>query len=217
MIEVFIANINDVSIQTYKNFLLKLPEKEQQKVLKYHQIEDRQRTLLGKMLLYDYLEKYTSSNLLDIKHTKYHKPYIDNSNINFNISHSGKYAVCAFSAFNPIGVDIEEISPTINIDDFKDFFLKSDFAMINNSSNPLKKFYTIWTKKEAILKAEGKGLFDDIKKVQILGDKISFENRDYFTYSYEIDNHIISLIYPKKENINFFRFSSLNLYRTFFP
>lgn len=206
MIEVYIANIEDISNQTYQNFLLKLPKEAEQKVLAYHQIEDRQRTLLGKMLLLDYLEKYTSHNLFDIKYTKYHKPYIDNSNINFNISHSGRYTVCAFSNSNSIGIDIEEMSPTINIDDFKDFLLKLDSKMINNSSNPLKTFYTIWTKKEALLKAEGKGLFNDIKKVEILDDKISFENRDYFTHSYEIDNHIISLIYQKEEDIEFIYF-----------
>jgi len=204
MIEVFIANINDISNQTYQNFLLKLPKEVEQKVLAYHQIEDRKRTLLGKMILLDYLEKHTTLTLFDIKHTKYHKPYIDNSNINFNISHSGKYVVCAFSNSNTNGIDIEEMSTNINLNDFKDFLLKSDFTMIDKSQNPLKTFYTIWTKKEALLKAEGKGLFNDIKKVQIIDDKISFENRDYFTYSYEIDNHIISLIYQNEEDIKFF-------------
>lgn len=210
MIEVFIANINDISNQTYQNFLFKLPKEAEQKVLAYHQIEDRKRTLLGKMILLDYLEKHTTLTLFDIKHTKYNKPYIDSSNINFNISHSGKYVVCAFSKSNPIGIDIEEISTNINLNDFKDFLPKSDFSMIDKSPNPLKTFYTIWTKKEALLKADGKGLFNDIKKVQIIDDKISFENRDYFTYSYEIDNHIISLIYKNKDDIKFFEFSFLN-------
>jgi 4'-phosphopantetheinyl transferase len=204
MINIFIKNIEEVSLVKYEKFLLTLPIEMQKEVLKYVQKEDKERTLMGKMLLLDYLEKNTCFNLYSIRRTEYHKPYIPNSDICFNISHSGKYVIFACTFSNVIGIDIEEMNPNIDIDDFKTVLSEDEYIGIENAKEPLAPFYTLWTKKEALLKAEGKGFFDDVRAIRIKEDKIIFKDREYFTFSSKLDNYIFSLVYFKKEEIKIF-------------
>ena len=202
MIDVFIQNIDKVSPEEYNDFLLTLPKAMQKEVLKYREKEDRQRTLVGKMLLLNYLKIDTSFTLFDIEKSLYHKPFIPNSNISFNISHSGKYVVVACTLSNVIGIDVEEMKEGISIGEFKEVFSLEEYSYIKKSKEPLNTFYSLWTKKEALLKAEGKGLLDDIQAVKISEDKIVFKNRKYFTLSYELNNHLISLVYKNIDEIN---------------
>ncbi len=204
MINVFIQNIEKVSSQEYEEFFLELPKEMQVEVSKYQVKEDRQRTLVGKMLLLNLLKQYSSSNLFDIKRTKYNKPYLENSSNCFNISHSGKYVICAFSYNNPIGIDIEELNSNIDINDFEEVLLTNEYDSIQNSKDPLKLFYTIWTKKEALLKAEGKGLMDNIKAIKIKNDKIYFNNKKYFCFVFEFENFIFSLVSLYKDDVKIF-------------
>lgn len=206
MIEVTIANIEEISKDTYKDFFSILPQKMQEEVSKYRLEKDRQRTLAGKMLLLSYLEKNTLFNLSHIEKTHYHKPYIKGSDITFNISHSGKYVVCAFSLSNTIGIDIEQISLQVNLDDFKEVLLENELNKIQSSKKPFQEFYTVWTIKEALLKAEGKGLIDDIKEVIIKGNEVFFKNKKYFISSHTFEDYVLSLVYRKEDEIKFSRF-----------
>ena len=47
-------------------------------------------------------------NWQEMKQTSYGKPYIENSDIYFNISHSGSYILCAVGN-EEVGVDIEGV------------------------------------------------------------------------------------------------------------
>lgn len=201
MINVFIQNIEEISSEMYNLFFLKLPKDMQEEVLRYSLIEDRQRTLAGKMLLLDYLKKHTDFTLYDIKKTEYFKPYVKDSNIQFNISHSGKYVICAFSFSETIGIDIEKISEKICIDDFKEVLLQEELQKIKESSNSKKSFYITWTQKEAVLKSVGKGFLDDVKAMKIVENLIFFKHKKYFTSSYHFDNYIFSIVSSKKEEI----------------
>jgi len=202
MINVFIQNINDISIEAYEKFFLELPKEMKENVEKYLLKEDRQRSLIGKMLLLNYLKKHTYFNLYDIKVTSYNKPYIPNSTISFNISHSGEYVILAATFSNTIGVDIEEMNPNIDINDFKEVLSQDEYNHIQNSQESLKDFYTLWTTKEALLKAEGKGFFDDAKMIKIKKDKIVFKNKEYFILSSSFQNYMISIVFKNKDEIS---------------
>jgi 4'-phosphopantetheinyl transferase len=163
----------------FHHLLEKLPPAIQNKILKFRKWEDRQRSLLGKMLLIDGLKSYGYSNSLDaLKYSAFDKPYFDQS-IHFNISHSGTYTICAISDTNKIGVDIEEVKE-IPLVDFDNEFSKEELKKIHSAENPLQQFYTLWTQKEAFLKAIGEGLNVPLNEVVIVNDKIIWKKEEWF-------------------------------------
>ncbi|MBI3234374.1 MAG: 4'-phosphopantetheinyl transferase superfamily protein [Bacteroidetes bacterium] len=142
-----------------------IPADMQGKVRKYKRWQDAQSSLLGKNLLIKGLKKYGfhKSVLHDIRYTPYMRPYFPN-NINFNISHSGNCVVCAISSDFELGIDVEEIRPIV-IRDFDSQFNENEMSNIYGSDDKLFAFYDLWTKKEAVIKADGRGMSVPLKSV----------------------------------------------------
>jgi 4'-phosphopantetheinyl transferase len=88
-------------------------------------------------------------------HGKRGKPHLPDRRP-FNITHAGDYAVLALSR-SAVGVDIERIRDI----DWKRvsarFFHPDEQAFLAKANDPESTFFTIWTLKEAYLKAEGQG------------------------------------------------------------
>jgi len=178
----------------FNSFLDQLPPGMQKQVLRFRKWEDRQRGMLGKMLLIKGLESlgHNSSLLNDIKFTSFQKPYFDKP-IHFNISHSGEYIICAISKTNKVGIDIEEIKD-IPLIDFDNEFSKKELEEIYNAKNPLQLFYTYWTQKEAFLKAIGSGLNVPLNTVAIHDNKIIWNKDVWFIKEIKIDTNYISYL-----------------------
>lgn len=128
----------------------------------------------------------------DIRINEYGKPYLD-SDVQFNISHSGQYTVLAVSDCN-VGVDIECISDkNLGISDV--VFTEDEKAWIN--VDPIKRFFILWTAKESILKLFGTGLSVDMKSFSSL--KLFNEDfavigcRTIYYKSFIIDNHALTV------------------------
>lgn len=85
------------------------------------------------------------------------KPYLANiENIHFNISHSGRMAMCAIDT-KPVGVDIEKIKPySDNV--ARRIMSAEEWRAFAVAQNKEEMFYKIWTLKEAYLKYTGDGI-----------------------------------------------------------
>lgn len=138
---------------------------------------------LGAWLLLDDLKKKNFS------YTKYGKPYIKGSNVKFNISHSGDYAICAFSDID-IGCDIEKIAS------FDEPLLEQ--CMQDDEIYEIKKnnklFYDYWTMKESYIKCIGKGLNLDPKTFSVKSIN------DHYFYKIRIDNNYSCTVCSKYKN-----------------
>lgn len=96
---------------------------------------------------------------LEILIGEHGKPYINNCNLQFNLSHSGCYALIALSDVGAVGVDIEQHDTRSDyVAIAKRFFTKDEFLYIENQSDQRLAFYVIWTYKEAYVKAIGRGI-----------------------------------------------------------
>lgn len=147
-----------LSSDLFRSLTYLLPADTISSIMKFRKWKDAHACLFGRLLLREMLRSFSlAQNLSDLRYTNYQKPYFENSGFNFNISHSGKYVVCAGSNQSKLGVDIEEIK-SIHIPDFKEQFHTDEWTQINNSTNKLNSFYEFWTMKEALIKADGKGL-----------------------------------------------------------
>lgn len=122
-------------------------------------------------------EVYKISNY-EIVYNKYHKPYLKDSNLYFNISHDKDTIVLAISD-KEIGVDIEYL--TYKEEVVKHRFNKKEQLIIKNSLNKEYDFTRIWVMKEAYLKCIGTGLEYGLKKVDATKlNKIDIINKDTY-------------------------------------
>ena len=116
--------------------------------------------------------------------------------IEFNISHSGNYALIAITLSNKLGVDIEEINPDIDHHSLsKRFFSKQENLELQGVSVEQRCdiFYRVWTRKESFIKATGKGVTFGLERFSVSlneGSEAGLEvktsvqlDNEYFTYN----------------------------------
>ena len=143
--------------EVFHSLLTRLPASLQQTALKYRNWEDRHASLLGKLLLRLALKNAGYPTDLDrLRYTTEKKPFFPEGPA-FNISHSGNRVVCLLGDRDPLGIDIESLSP-LSFEDFQPQFTPDEWSAIQRHPTPLNAFYRFWTAKESILKADGRGL-----------------------------------------------------------
>ena len=167
--------IMDVTIPPIEFFLPRVSGERIERMKQYKFEIDRRRGLAAETLLNFGLKRLCSglSVPVTIKRDENGKPHIvldeadkrllrsagvlpaDRESIDFSLSHSGDYAICAIAGreTEEIGVDIEEHrrdSGKIA----EHFFCEGENARIQNAED----FYMYWTLKESFIKAVGLGL-----------------------------------------------------------
>jgi len=99
---------------------------------------------------------------LDIQKTSAGKPFLTYDNaIRFNLTHSHGRALIAIAKDREVGIDLEKIRPEVDIVSLANRFLSSqDQAYIGagDSKRRHDRFLQVWVAREAVFKAEGKGM-----------------------------------------------------------
>lgn len=119
------------------------------------------------------------------------KPYAVDLDVNFSISHSGDYVICAVSE-KEIGADIEKIRE-VKSDVSKRFASESETEYISSRKNGL---FEIWTLKEAYFKCIGTGINKNIKNVSFdikENDILCSEEGYKFSFHNIADGYICSV------------------------
>ena len=128
--------------------------------------EDAARYMLSHGALRLLYGGYTGIGLERVRLTTsaYGKPFVrpgrEDRPLFFNLSHSGGFALCAFSRDGEVGVDIERVRAFSDLQSLADFALHPDEAdALASLPEPerLAGFFELWTKKEAFVKGLGKG------------------------------------------------------------
>ena len=122
--------------------------------------DDRLRTLGGSILLHEVLG-LDEKRLVILPGGKPAAPSLGRQ---FNLSHSGEYAVLAVSDF-PVGVDIEG-SSLQHIKVANRVYTSEELSWMNEK--PKKRFTLLWTMKEAVSKALGLGLRLPFREFDVL-------------------------------------------------
>jgi 4'-phosphopantetheinyl transferase len=92
---------------------------------------------------------------------QYGKPLLTGGDIEFNLSHSGGYALVAVSRGRNVGVDVEKIRADIEIENLSSrYFSTGEISelMALPPEQRMVGFFQCWTRKEAYIKAQGLGL-----------------------------------------------------------
>lgn len=141
----------------------------------FHRAEDKYRFLAGRWLLQQWLCDNGLLTRLDaITLDGYKRPVLDG--ISFSISHSGDWAALAATAGNEkMGLDIEQN----NIMPVQDYMLpftqaEQHYILAEDSVN---RFYCLWTRKEAVLKAMGQGFLSEPANTEVLDNIVMVEGK----------------------------------------
>lgn len=118
-----------------------------------------------------------TSLINDMQWDEYQRPFISGE-IDFNISHTKGLIVCALVKGGKIGVDAEQIIP-VNISDYREVFTPQEYQLIDQSEHSLVAFYDYWTRKEAVIKADGRGFFLAPNTFEALKDQLWLAGRDW--------------------------------------
>ena len=139
-------------------------------------MKDKKLSIAGGLLLERELRKL-GVEPGEIKYGEKGKPYLPDTDINFNLSHSGSLAACAIFK-NEVGIDIQQIS------EVSDALMKKvttgreyELLYALDESARLDMFFRIWTIKESCLKFLGEGLGVAMSRLEVsFGEKIEIKH-----------------------------------------
>ncbi len=165
-IDVWLTRI-DLSDEEIKKYVETLSEDEKVRAAKFSVPYKYDEYVVSRGLLRKALSHVLKQDPLDFQfeYTESNKPYLSQKNINgsiaFNLSHSHGRALIAISVDRNMGIDIEKIRPEVEYEKLAGrFFSEAEYAalMLLPSAERIKAFFATWTRKEAFVKAVGKGI-----------------------------------------------------------
>jgi len=118
------------------------------------------------------------------------------SDFNFNLSHSGDWAIIAVSAGPDIGVDVEEVKDKDNLQQLGDYAFDKAEKRLFAAFSPTRKqrgFYRLWTAKEARLKMLGVGLGNMNKVVMPVYEHFFVPAKGYVA-AFAVDHHVARIV-----------------------
>jgi 4'-phosphopantetheinyl transferase len=147
-----------------------LSESERTRAASFHHTAARQRFVAATALLKVTVAQTIGGDPFDVNVRRrcpdcqrlHGRPEIDGTDMHVSISHSGDRVAVAICAAGPVGVDVEQVNPDVDVDGMLRFVLgageRQPFRSIAGVAARTLAFYQCWTRKESVLKATGDGL-----------------------------------------------------------
>ncbi|MBC8986419.1 4'-phosphopantetheinyl transferase superfamily protein [Pedobacter sp. N36a] len=123
------------------------------------------------------------------------KPGVDG--LFFNVSHSKDLITIALSETS-IGVDIEYVDPYFQYKEVTNLcFSAEEQVMVESSALPILTFYLLWTRKEALVKATGEGIVEQLQEVPTQSSPVFRNGINYMVESFfAAETHLLSTAIP---------------------
>lgn len=98
----------------------------------------------------------------------YGKPFLEDGALEFNVSHSRDRLLIAVTSGRKVGVDIEFCRDGLNLCAIAGrWFSPEENSFFSSTEDPEKRFFEIWAKKEAYVKALGAGIYRDLNSFTV--------------------------------------------------
>ena len=181
-----------------------------EKAMNYRFLDDRLRCLGVAFLLKGILGISTEDNIcIDANG----KPYVKDNKC-FNVSHSGDYCIIA-TADKPIGIDIEKMNSD-NIALAESIYAKEELEWM--MVDELSRFHKLWTLKESLMKATGKGLAVEPISINVMpfinNDGIIVNGVKWYAASATIKNYAFSCCTTHPiDRLNWIEYSFSEIYK----
>ena len=144
-----------------------LSPEERDRAGRFHFVEHRSAFAFAHGVLRDVLSQYLHRPPRDIRFRQnaFGKPSLDETDggrqTEFNLSHAGRLVLIGLCRGRRIGIDVEEIRPMDDISAIAESHFTSqehEFIFRQQPADRDRTFFRCWTRKEAYVKAVGKGL-----------------------------------------------------------
>ncbi|WP_315816263.1 4'-phosphopantetheinyl transferase family protein [Paraflavitalea speifideaquila] len=146
--------------------------------------------LAGRYLLPALFDDFPLSEIL-VADTR--KPFLENEQYHFSISHCGNFAAAIVSDTQRVGVDIEFVTPRLR--KIAEKFLHPAEALFLEDWEALPQMHLelttlLWSAKEAIYKWHGEGLVDFKEHMRLCGPIVSGSN-EWITMPFEFRKNTV--------------------------
>ncbi|MBY0272897.1 MAG: 4'-phosphopantetheinyl transferase superfamily protein [Alphaproteobacteria bacterium] len=155
---------NETSLPYFTSLL---SQDEQERASHFKFSRDQKRYTISRGILRSLLAGYLREPLqkIEILYGLWGKPCLpEEKALSFNLSHSGDYALYAFTQGYEVGIDVEYIDVSLELEDMaKSVFSTAEFSHWKalNAQEKIHSFFKHWVSKEAFLKASGKGCLEN--------------------------------------------------------
>lgn len=160
-----------------------LDQEELARAERFRFVTDRNRYILGHGLLRETLGRYLGRSAKDLilRRGEFGKPYLEGDPVHFNLSDT-KDAVLVALSHHPISADIETMNRHTDHERVANhYFTPQEVASIAEAMDGKRRFLELWTRKEAVLKACGVGLMDDLHSLEVgaVLNRLSISHPDF--------------------------------------
>lgn len=188
-----------------------LDTEEQERAHRFHFRTDRDRYILGHGLLRTLLGRYLGQDATAVRmpRGRFGKPYVAGTDLRFSFSDTKDAILVAFTTGNEIGADIETMHRTVDHAGVSaHYFTPPEITAIEAAGTDAKRrFLEFWTRKEAVLKASGVGIMDDLRSLRVDDERndlvirheafMSMAAPAYHVHTWQVgSDHLISLASP---------------------
>lgn len=172
----------DQQDETLERFRRTLEPEELDRAGRFHFEKHRRHFVVARGFLRSVVARYleTQPELLRFAYGEYGKPALASEHVlRFNLSHSHEVALLAVALDAELGVDVEHIRADFASEDIaRRFFSRAEVEVFNAlpREEQVAAFFRCWTRKEAYIKAIGKGLSQALDEFDVtLGPGASAE------------------------------------------
>jgi 4'-phosphopantetheinyl transferase len=143
-----------------------LADDERERAARFHFERDRRRFIAARTALREVLGRYLQRDpaALAFAYAERGKPSLTGDGdgaLEFNLSHAQERALLAVRRAGPLGVDVEYVPRTLEWEGIAArCFCPGEIRSIGDRPAPARpgRFFELWTRKEAVIKATGEGL-----------------------------------------------------------
>jgi 4'-phosphopantetheinyl transferase len=142
----------------------------------YHHAIDRLRYIASRAAMQRILGLYVPDSQASLRftHNEFGKPFLAGSLLRFNLSHSDGLMLLAVTHGREVGIDLEAVRESISFEMLSDHYFSPEEQWelrITPESQRMAKFFELWTRADAQIKARGIELRRSVK----------FDDPDRFT------------------------------------
>lgn len=179
MITCYYTAVSDWDDERWNALLASFPEQLQSGLQGFGSVQEKKLSAAGKYLL----QRLCAGNgnftsLEQLAYNPFLRPYF-NKDFDFNIAHAGDIAGCAYIENGCIGLDIEQVRK-LEFPAFESLFTKKEWQQIMSGTDIAPAFFRLWTRKEALIKATGKGVYLDLQAIDVLNDAVILEGQTFY-------------------------------------